>query len=347
MSGKKEVNKKTKRKGGQKDQTNVKCGKFEPTVTRSMAAMNEQQLTSSKQNDSGKTSSNEKWETTRKVILKKGKNNNVQLIARWPMSKLVGKVSKSADRSKLKNASNSKPKNSLFIPFGYEKSTTVEPEDLTNNKNLLVDDSEAEVEGLCELDGIQMDVNPADDHFSSESELESEIEDDAEKSSDDIVDKQHKGTWPKKWASKDLFTQDPEVQKWVQELVQENVHKELNKSNEGNKTGLVDRSESNKHNRDCDKGDRVGGVKSPSDSTIYTPALRKGICNANLVDRISDFVDNIRIEQDRQANKVNNPCQSVTSTPKRNVGGGDREIQPGTSGLNKRWQTTPTPITTT
>ena len=41
----------------------------------------------------------------------------------------------------------------------------------------------------------------------------------------------------------------------------------------------------------------VATVKSPSDSTIYTPALRKAKETDNLIEKISDFVESVRLEE--------------------------------------------------
>ena len=49
-------------------------------------------------------------------------------------------------------------------------------------------------------------------------------------------------------------------------------------------------------------------VKSPSDSTLYTPALHKEVAQNNAVNQISNFVENIRFEQ---------VTSSKTSTPER------------------------------
>ena len=38
-----------------------------------------------------------------------------------------------------------------------------------------------------------------------------------------------------------------------------------------------------------------GFIKSPSDTTLYSPVLKKGVVRNNLIDKISDFVENIRI----------------------------------------------------
>ena len=38
-----------------------------------------------------------------------------------------------------------------------------------------------------------------------------------------------------------------------------------------------------------------GFIESPSDTTLYSPVLKKGVVRNNLIDKISDFVENIRI----------------------------------------------------
>ena len=59
-------------------------------------------------------------------------------------------------------------------------------------------------------------------------------------------------------------------------------------------------------------------VKSPSDTTIYTPGLRKISDQRNaensIIDRISDFVENIRIGTKAASNSRPRREQSVTPT---------------------------------
>ena len=124
------------------------------------------------------------------------------------------------------------------------------------------------------MDEIQVTVNPADDHFSSDSEPESDDEVCLAKTMDEVVTKDLiQPSMPR--SKKELFQSDPEVQQWVQELVQQNVQKEL--ANNCSKQGNVDKQIERLQNNSAKKSTPVlKGINSPSDSTIYTPALKKG-----------------------------------------------------------------------
>ena len=59
-------------------------------------------------------------------------------------------------------------------------------------------------------------------------------------------------------------------------------------------------------------------IKSPSDSTLYTPALKKGKVDNQIINRISNFVDNIRLETQRdQDEEVRNQEQMEQDRPNR------------------------------
>ena len=54
----------------------------------------------------------------------------------------------------------------------------------------------------------------------------------------------------------------------------------------------------------CNKRMLSPGVKSPSDTTLYTPALQK-TADKGMVERISNFVESIRLEGDRSGKDRN------------------------------------------
>ena len=51
-------------------------------------------------------------------------------------------------------------------------------------------------------------------------------------------------------------------------------------------------------------------VKSPSDTTLYTPALRKVKETSDVINQISNFVDEMRIEEDRYRKRRNSQSRS-------------------------------------
>ena len=179
-------------------------------------------------------------------------------------------------------------------------------------------------------DGIMINVNPMDDNFlsdqdvshgqdminehksdgsddsSSESETESESsgsEMESGEVSDGGLDKKRRRRMSNS-SNKQLtilakladLKDDPEVEDYINQLVQKNLRKSLEgkqKEQNGskvqtpnNKIVMVNKIANN-------RGDIA---KSPSDMTLYTPALNKGVREVNMVDRISNFVEEIRLE---------------------------------------------------
>ena len=166
-------------------------------------------------------------------------------------------------------------------------------------------------------DGIIVSVNASDDEFGSETGSE----DEENENMDDVVDN---GDVRKISMRDDVFNDsisadleitfhakkkqtlskadlkdDPEVQSMVQEMVKERIAEEL-KNYEGvfsARSRKGDKESTTPKGNNLQNSQVVSPVKSPSDTTIYRPALCKGEENANqLIKCISDFVENIRIE---------------------------------------------------
>ena len=101
-------------------------------------------------------------------------------------------------------------------------------------------------------------------------------------------------------AIKRKLSNDPYIQGILSELVDEKIENQA--SGGGNKqtnrtpvrTPIRDKSKSNSTQKQGVTNTNI--IKSPSDTTLYTPALKKGIDKLNLIDRISDFVEGIRLE---------------------------------------------------
>ena len=73
-------------------------------------------------------------------------------------------------------------------------------------------------------------------------------------------------------------------------------------------------TESNSRSRSKDKKCKSKAnpdqIKSPSDTTLYTPVLKRGLQAKNAIDRISNFVESMRMQSD--------------DTPSSSIGGGDQ-----------------------
>ena len=152
-------------------------------------------------------------------------------------------------------------------------------------------------------DGLQMLVDPHEDTFDSEEEMSSQ-DDSSDSQSDSEGDPLAKeetqasttgsGRQPKLTAADKVseLSKDPEVQDYLMELVEKQVKKSLDKVKAGGKSAPPrNMKEGNQVN--LEKEDLI---KSPSDTTLYTPTFRKGVQENAIIDKISNFVESIRIE---------------------------------------------------
>ena len=287
---------KIKRKGVKVQSITAKKRNKDQSMTRSRSAATQQpgqameqteEITEVNLEQKCKTNDQEKLSRDqRNVITKQGMNYNAQL-------DLNANKGQKGDRTSKVSAKKSKVVDDRMIPFGYERRTVVMEGDLRNDKkvtNSIVDDV------YEEMDGIQVSVNPADDEFDTDSQLESENEYTQEAGPSTVSSKQ-------KLTRSESLRQDPEIQKWVMELVQEKVQKELATTTSSSRKNTATGKNDNGGQNTIQENDGITspliqqGIKSPSDTTIYMPALRKGVQTNNALDRISDFVENIRIEQ--------------------------------------------------
>ena len=104
------------------------------------------------------------------------------------------------------------------------------------------------------------------------------------------------------------------------------------------------------HRRGSEHVDRVLAAKSPSDTTIYRPALLKGVNESNeVINKISNFVENIRINsksatptsaRGKHDTSTDKRRERRTPTPSRGYSHGKRrdydDVRPGTSGKNSK-----------
>ena len=139
---------------------------------------------------------------------------------------------------------------------------------------------------------------------------------------------------------------DPAIKLMMEEMVQEGIHKGIEeyskkKTHGRSKKRRVKNSKGANMGKNSDaianlpistplkdKGQKI--IKSPSDTTLYKPALAKGRGENDLLNRISNFVENIRLETLTQGRSelVQRPSPSLRqeegpSLPEKQVDAGD------------------------
>ena len=83
---------------------------------------------------------------------------------------------------------------------------------------------------------------------------------------------------------------NPSVKQLLNQLVNEKVEAELARRGRTEDAGKKKRSTSN-------KGNDRSLIKSPSDTTIYVPALQRGRETQNAITKISNFVETMRLDR--------------------------------------------------
>ena len=168
-------------------------------------------------------------------------------------------------------------------------------------------------------DGVQVSVHDSEDQFSGDSEMydtENETTDDDQTSSMDgspqpklIGDKQQQ---KKDWIKE--IKNNPEVKGIIQQLVEDEI----------------DQRERRKTNTP-ESARKSTNVKSPSDTTLYTPALKRGYKADNTIQKISNFVESLRLssvgrdsrersgEQDRPQARRQSPSPPKDRSPSPDV----------------------------
>ena len=177
-------------------------------------------------------------------------------------------------------------------------------------------------------DGIMIEVDPTDDNFlgdrdvnsdqelsteySSSSESEDESSDDMDTESlDGGSSKPSTASSPRsKWSKNTSKTaadkiaelkDDPDVADYINQLVQQNIRKSLGKDDLMNRDKVNTDKPSIGREQNCRKETLI---KSPSDTTLYTPALHRGRRENNMIDKILNFVEGIRLEENKNYNFV-------------------------------------------
>ena len=181
--------------------------------------------------------------------------------------------------------------------------------------------SDAEIEH----DGVEVAVQSSDDEFRDEEGLNSSQNDAS--SSDESEDEEVTLN-----TNKDKLQElknDPQFAKYIEQLVEQKVQETTGVNKKGKKAN--DKGNGNDANdklvtplRKTNVSCKLPGVKSPSDSTLYTPALKRvsETRQANdMLNRITTFVEGIRLESTGGTSKDHTPTREVRDT---DVAAGDR-----------------------
>ena len=212
------------------------------------------------------------------------------------------------DGGTVEGISKSLPVKSL-IKKGYalRKKTLMRIDNVVTNS----DDGEEEVDN----DGVNFRVRKGEDNFGdSVGSSDSEVDDQSEEEEGEITPP----STPRRKTSKkrtvkrliqpvqapSTFTQaeflkwkdDPNFKQFVSLMVEEKLQQEK-VNDEAERRGKICDKQTGKRNINATVvKDDSNPIKSPSDSTLYTPALKKGKQADNLINKISAFVENIRLE---------------------------------------------------
>ena len=194
---------------------------------------------------------------------------------------------------------------------------------------LAIDDlNDAEITAAEEIchDGVELTIlgSELDDEFPDEhhepGELSDSDDDDAD--SDDRqmvlskvvkVDKVINKRIPKRSDKFAHLRHDPEFKEFLNEVLDERMSArtpQINEKSKGNNTPIVSgvsntvtpAAVENEHINV--KSPKTNAIKSPSDTTIYSPALRRASNeDVSLMEKISNFVESIRLDHHRKDNR--------------------------------------------
>ena len=223
------------------------------------------------------------------------------------------------DRNKVSNKQNSSEEDQIDDVQPNEASSTerslisrssVDPNNRT--KNDLFDPEEGSIPG----DGIDVMINPLDDEFQEEYNAQTlDQEGQIEEQNNFATPVQRQDEDPeisfsaKKQYLKEEIRKDPQLKRLFQEVLAEDgsrrksakdpaATKGTAKPNITATTPLTDKTDKD---RITETRRRIPVIKSPSGTTIYTPALKKIQQNnetSKLIQKISNFVETIRIESE-------------------------------------------------
>ena len=195
-----------------------------------------------------------------------------------------------------------------------------------------------------EFDGVEVDVdvniNPLDDDFSMNEDDDNDETNDNDSEFSEVVIMPKKGSGPTQaeideevehWKTNpevknffwDMFSdQFKEREEAMIQSVMERVAKNKTdadgnqpSTSKQNRHGSTSRSRGNTpNNKTKAQGRRAEIIKSPSDTTLYKPAFKVNTEGQAIIDKISNFVEGIRIESDHK--RRSSPTVPPPSTPK-------------------------------
>ena len=284
-------------------------------------------------NSKQKQSLNVDQEDQKKIVVKASKNNNAQISKRTSskkpkmgFSELVAKH----QQSKHSKGQMSANEDDALEVINYTGVPVDEPRVIqsdidrqsSGNQLIGVDRALNDLDEILPGDSIDLDVNPLDDNFNSGVEDGTEEEqDDSSSDSDDgenfdddgsidseiFLNKRKRSPEPgpskvnqtmphqqKDRVIANLSSKD-DVKSYIDQLVNERVKNELKKHYKEKNESITPKGKTGKGKGNSEM------VKPPSDTTLYAPALKRGFVNDNIINKISNFVEDIRIEEDRRS----------------------------------------------
>ena len=149
-------------------------------------------------------------------------------------------------------------------------------------------------------DGVEVDIHRSDDDLDYEIEVNSQTERSRSPAvgrpnvTDDVNEPRRAGTddvMVKEYA--DLKLENANLKKMLEMMVEQRVEQKLA---EGGTPWGIEPSKTPLRTRHDSLGKSANVAKSPSDTTIYVPALRQAKRVEDVVDKISDFVESIHLE---------------------------------------------------
>ena len=141
---------------------------------------------------------------------------------------------------------------------------------------------------LYEGDGIDVNVNTSDDDFQDDVKSDEGSEVVIRKLSKDEEDAQI-AEEVEQWKC------NPAVMKFFQEIMQGSMDEMTQPENPRNNSSSQDQHRTKNNTKGkTNKSPVVAAIKSPSDMTIYQPAFKRGNESNDLLNKISNFVENIR-----------------------------------------------------
>ena len=265
-----------------------------------MEVASPKQMRKIKGDKQGSCSQSTKQKDTRNIVVRKGKNNNatVSSVKKTPgFSELVRR------HQEVRKGRGNIDSQDSEIEFNLNSQNLAS----RNKPGPSAGENNKEDNELLDVDGMQYAVNPNEDQFDSEID-EEEFSDGAV--DDEVSDEEDPGSPVKLHAVADngdekeekiqFIESDPDVQDYIEKLAEKRVHKRLSEQ-EGK--DLEQNQEINQQERtNKEMREQQTLIKSPSDTTLYTPVLKKGFRETNqVISKISDFVDSMRLNEEKKS----------------------------------------------